>query len=143
MRIERHSAWRFIHPDFDAPAESRGIIVTPAGQIALAQGAASIRQAILLLLSTVPGERLRRPDYGCELHRLVFSPNDETTHGLAIHYIERALARWEPRVDVLNIDAERDPSSPQLLQVTLVYRVRRAQEEEQLSFAFNLQSMDD
>ena len=43
----------------------------------------SIRQAILLLFSTRPGERVMRPDYGCDIHRLVFSPNDDTTAGLA------------------------------------------------------------
>ena len=49
-----------------------------------------------------------RPDYGCELHRLVFSPNDDTTAGLAIHYVRRALERWEPRVEVLSRRRHRD-----------------------------------
>jgi hypothetical protein len=51
---------------------------------------AAVRQSILLLLTTVPGERVMRPDYGCDLQKLVFSPNDATTHGLAIHYVRRA-----------------------------------------------------
>ena len=62
---------------------------------------ASIRQSLLLLLSTSPGERVMRPDYGCSLRRLVFAPNDDTTAGLAIHYVRQAVERWEPRVEIL------------------------------------------
>jgi len=68
----------------------------------MVDGDDSVRQAILLLLSTVPGERIMRPEYGCLIHQLVFSPNDATTAGLAIHYVQRALDLWEPRVDVVH-----------------------------------------
>ncbi|CRI67469.1 GPW/gp25 family protein [Thiocapsa sp. KS1] len=144
---DRSSAWRFVHPDFDESAFNTGsggtgIVVGSVGRIALIGGAAAVRQSILLLLSTVPGERLRRPQYGCELHRLVFSPNDETTHGLAMHYIAQALARWEPRVDLLEVDARRDPDAPHLMQVTLLYRVRHTQEDAQLAFTVDMHSSD-
>jgi hypothetical protein len=43
-----------------------------------------IRQSLLLLLSTYPGERVMRPDFGCELLTLAFARNDDTTAGLAI-----------------------------------------------------------
>jgi phage baseplate assembly protein W len=147
----RSSAWRFVHPDFDVGATDgaidtglggTGIVVGSLGRIALTGGSAAVRQSILLLLSTVPGERLRRPQYGCELHRLVFSPNDETTHGLAMHYIAQALIRWEQRVELLNVDARRDPESPHLMHVNLLYRVRRTQEDDQIAFTIDMQSSD-
>jgi len=65
MNAAQHRAWRF---DFEA-----GITLSPGGRIQMVDGDASVRQAILLLLSTIPGERVMRPDYGCDLHRLVFS----------------------------------------------------------------------
>jgi hypothetical protein len=98
----------------------------------------SVRQAILLLLSTIPGERVMRPDYGCQLHRLVFSPNDETTAGLAIHYVRQALDRWEPRIDVLRLDAERNTEDPEQLIISLEYRVRATQQTDATTFSFNL-----
>ena len=85
---------------------------------------ASIRQAILMLLSTAPGERVMRPDYGCELYRLIFSPNDDTTAGLAAHYVRRALEYWEPRIQLLKVDAEGDPEYPERLRVYVSYRLR-------------------
>ena len=85
---------------------------------------ASIRQAILLLLATAPGERVMRPDYGCPLNRLIFSPNDDTTAGLAIHYVRRAIERWEPRVDVLSVDASAAENAVGRMDIRLEYRIR-------------------
>jgi len=139
MNAPRYRSWRFLHPDLDAvgigPA---GLRLSPSGGISLVQEEASVRQAILLLLSTVPGERVMRPDYGCELHRLVFAPNDDTTAGLAIHYVRRALARWEPRIDLLDVDANRSAEEPFRLDISLEYRVRTTQRTEWLRFGLDL-----
>ena len=97
-----------------------------------------MRQAVLLLLSTQPGERVMRPDYGCELHRLVFGPNDDTTAGLAIHYVRRALERWEPRIQILRLDAGRHPEDPERLNISLEYRVRSTQRGERLAYSLQL-----
>jgi phage baseplate assembly protein W len=119
----RERGFRFIGAGFDAGATG-GPGVTASGGVAMVEGDAAIRQAILLLLSTTPGERVMRPAYGSRLHRLVFAPNDDTTAGLAIHYVRQALERWEPRVEVLDVDAGPDPDLVSCLNVRLRYRVR-------------------
>src|SRR5215468_12298027 len=103
------------------PEDWAGLNLSPTGGIEMVEDRDSVRQAILLLLSTRPGERVMRPNYGCDLHRLVFSPNDNTTAGLAIHYVRQAIERWEPRVEVVRLDAERDPeqTNPGYLGITL------------------------
>jgi phage baseplate assembly protein W len=134
----RHRAWRFLHPDLDIPEAAAGLRVAPTGRIEMVEEEASVRQAILLLLSTTPGERVMRPDYGCALERLVFSPNDDSTAGLAIHYMRQALDRWEPRIDVLRLDAERNEADPTRLDLLLEYRVRSTQREGRLSVPVRL-----
>lgn len=140
MKAPRYRGWRFLHPDLDvvgiAPA---GLRWSPSGGIALVQEEAAVRQAILLLLSTVPGERVMRPDYGCELFRLAFSPNDDTTAGLAIHYVRRALERWEPRIEVMHLDANRDAGAPARLDISLDYRVRTSQRSDRVLFGLELE----
>jgi phage baseplate assembly protein W len=138
MSVPHDRAWRFLHPDFDAPGEQPGLHLLASGRIAMAEGHVSVRQAILLLLSTTPGERVMRPDYGCELYRLIFSPNDDTTAGLAIHYVRRAVERWEPRVEVLRLDASRNEADPGRLDLVLDYRVRATQRSDQLTFPLDL-----
>jgi hypothetical protein len=131
-------AFRFIGAGFDAAAG--GLATTAAGGVAMVDGDDSVRQAILLLLSTTPGERLMRPRYGSHLHRLVFAPNDHTTAGLAIHYVRQALERWEPRVEVLDVDAGADPDEPSRLNIALRYRVRATLAAGELRYPLDLGS---
>jgi phage baseplate assembly protein W len=136
--MRRHRAWRFLHPDIDAPEAFSGLSISATGGIEMVEEHASVRQAVLLLLSTVPGERVMRPDYGCDLQRLIFSPNDDTTAGLAIHYVRQALTRWEPRLEILHLDAGRDGADPGRLEIAVQYRVRASRREDQLTFSFPL-----
>jgi phage baseplate assembly protein W len=138
VNVLRYRAWRFLHPDIDMPEEFAGLGISPTGGIDMVDDQASVRQAILLLLSTIPGERVMRPDYGCDLHRLIFSPNDNTTAGLAIHYVRHALDRWEPRIQVNFLDAEPNPEQAGRLDIVLEYRLRRAERTDQLAFSINL-----
>lgn len=136
--LPRYRAWRFLYPGLDAAEDSAGLRFAASGGIDMVQYNETIRQALLLLFSTRPGERVMRPEYGCDIHRLVFSPNDDTTAGLAIYYVQRAIDRWEPRIDVLRLDAGRDPEQPERLNILLQYRVRVTRHTELLSFSLNL-----
>ncbi len=144
MNPRRYSAWRFSYPYVKAAEsievldEPAGLSASPTGGIAMVDEDAAVRQSILLLLSTIPGERVMRPDYGCELHRLIFSPNDNTTSGLAIHYVRQALDRWEPRAQIIHLDAGPDPRYPERLEISLEYRLRRTQTTHELSLSIDL-----
>jgi uncharacterized protein len=116
-------AFRFLGAGLDAGLTG-GLALTSSGGVAMTEGDQSVRQALLLLLSTTPGERVMRPGYGSRLHRLVFAPNDGTTAGLAIHYVREAIRRWEPRVEVIDVDAGADPDAPWRLLIRLDYRVK-------------------
>lgn len=104
----------------------------------MVDGEDSIRQALLLLLSTMPGERVMRPDYGCDLRRLVFSPVDDTAAGLAVHYVRQAVERWEPRVEIVRLDASRNSAEPGRLDVVLEYRVRATRRTDEIGFGLYL-----
>ena len=119
-------------------APPRGIELTPARRIATVTGDKAIRQSIVILLTTIPGERVMRPDYGCPLHRLMFSPNDATTAGLAIHYVRQALLRFEPRIDILRLDARADAEDEARLVVSLEYLVKSTNRRDGLEFGVHL-----
>src|ERR1017187_7739453 len=125
-----YRAWEFPHPDFGRkpgdiglPLEETGLRLSANGTVSVVEEEASVRQAILILLTTRPGERVMRPNYGCMLQTLIFSPNDETTAGLAIHHVRQALDRWEPRIRIVTLDAGPSPEQEQMLNIYLEYRV--------------------
>lgn len=131
-------SFRFAYADRPTTAARPGLQVAPTGALQLVSGAAAVRQAILMLLSTSPGERVMRPAYGCRIHWLVFAPNDDTTAGLAIHYARQALRRWEPRIELLDVDAHRDPDDPATLRLTIRYELRATQELDELVYPLRL-----
>jgi hypothetical protein len=138
MSTPQYRAWRFVHPDLDAEDEFAGLQISPTGSIDMVDESRSVRQAILILLTTTPGERVMRPEYGCELHKLMFSPNDQTTAGLAIHFVQRALARWERRIQVLRLDAAANTEDPARLDLLLEYRLRRTRRTDEVSLSIDL-----
>jgi len=94
-------------------------------QIGMVQGDADIRQAIYIIINTVPGERVMRPEFGCEIHSLIFDPANFQTAALARRYVEEALLRWEPRIDL--IDIEVTPGATELgeLTIQITYRHKK------------------
>lgn len=138
MTSPLYRAWRFVHPHFDPEEEVSGIRISNTGGIDMVTEQAAVRQAVLLLLTTTPGERVMRPDYGCDLQRLVFSPNDATTHGLAIYYVGQALRRWEPRIDILRLDATSNEGDPGRMDIFLEYRVRKTAQRDDLTISVTL-----
>lgn len=135
-------AWRFNHPDFDYDAANAGLAIAATGAIAMVEGDRAIRQSVLLLLSTMPGERINRPDYGCDLHKLVFMPNDATTHGLAIHYVRQAIGRWEPRVRIVRLDANANPEDTAIMDIVLNYQVLKTAFNDELSMSLKLSELE-
>jgi len=62
-----------------------------------------IKNDILQLLLTVPGERVNRPDFGTELRSFVFEPNSLNELSVLESNIASAIERFETRVEILNL----------------------------------------
>lgn len=105
------------------------------GRIALVQHDEDIKEAIRIILLTNKGERRMRPEFGSDLSRLQFEPNDSTTCGLASRYIQEALARWEPRIAVEAVHVEPGEDSAQLL-IDIQYRILATNSTQNLVFPF-------
>jgi len=149
MKQARISGWKFIHPDLEEIVETEtgstdkkppvtGLVLTSRTSVDQVSDDDAVHQSVLMLLSTRPGERLMHPDYGCNLHQLVFSPNDDTTAGIAIYLVRTALQQWEPRIDIRALDAYPDPLNSAVLIISLQYQVRMTKTSEELQLSLNL-----
>lgn len=108
------------------------------GTVALTSDDDEIEQSIQIILSTAPGQRVMRPEFGCRIHELVFAPNSPATAGLASRYVREALGRWEPRVEVQRVGVEPDASSPACLSISVEYRVAATHSSRSLVYPFYL-----
>jgi uncharacterized protein len=93
-------------------------------RLALVGGDEKIRQSIWLILSTAPGERQMLPEFGCGIHDLVFEANTAALRAVLQAKVREALARWEPRIDLLDVRVEAPPEARNYLVIRVDYRVR-------------------
>ncbi|MEJ7598225.1 MAG: GPW/gp25 family protein [Kofleriaceae bacterium] len=110
--------------------------VTPHGRIAMSSEEDRIEEAVLLILSTAPGERLMLPEFGCGIHELVFAPNDTATVSRVVDLVRRSLTMYEPRIDVLDVTAETSVEQPNLLLIRVDYRIRDNNSMKNLVYPF-------
>ncbi|SEM46333.1 hypothetical protein SAMN04488505_104470 [Chitinophaga rupis] len=61
-----------------------------------------IEESIRIILSTIPGERLMQPDFGCDIKRLVFEIADSRMISELNHIIYHALLKYEPRIKFID-----------------------------------------
>jgi len=106
------------------------------GTIALASGEAELEQAIQIILSTAPGQRVMRPEFGCRIHELVFASNNPATAGTAARYVAEALGRWEPRIEVQRVEAGPDPADSARLLILVEYRIVATHSNRSLVYPF-------
>jgi hypothetical protein len=105
-------------------------------RFALARRERDIEEAICIILLTPKGQRVMRPEFGCQIHDLIFAPNDATTMGLAAYYVEQALKMWEPRIIVKDIDVRPDPEDAARMLIHISYEVKATHDSRSLVFPF-------
>lgn len=108
------------------------------GALSLVSGETEIEQAILIILRTAPGQRVMRPEFGCELHDLVFMPNNSATASRVERAVREALGRWEPRIQVLDVDVNPDLEDTARLLVQIHYRIKATHDRRSLVYPFYL-----
>ena len=73
--------------------------------LVVSRDASAIKQAIVNLLLTNKGEKLFNPQYGSNIRSYLFEPLDYGTAQQIIGNIEFTVSKWEPRIQILNLDA--------------------------------------
>ena len=113
--------------------------INQQGGLSLARGTQDIEQAVRIILGTSPGERVMRPEFGCRIHELVFAPDNASTRRMVAYYVEEALDRWEPRIDVLEVNASSNPDQSGTLMVEILYQIKDTYDERSIVYPFYLQ----
>jgi hypothetical protein len=107
--------------------------VDRAGGVALARGSQDVVQAIEIVLGTEPGERPMRPEFGCALQQFFFERVDPSTLGRIRDEVLRALSRWEPRIDVLDVHCDAFDAALGQVTVNVTYTLSDRAEVQTLS----------
>ncbi|MDZ8228188.1 MULTISPECIES: GPW/gp25 family protein [unclassified Nostoc] len=109
------------------------------GKITMAYYEQNIRKAIRMIIETAPGERVMRPDFGCGIHNFVFAVNSAGTATRVASKVTESLIKWEPRIDLINVNAFPDSDKAYILLISIDYRVRATNNEFNMVYPFYLE----
>ena len=110
--------------------------IDSTGGVALVRRERELEDSMRLILATAPGERPMRPEFGCGIHEFVFAPTDATTAGRIAYEVRLSLERWEPRVDIVDVDVTADTDDRSTLYVGITYTIRGTNDPRNLVFPF-------
>jgi phage baseplate assembly protein W len=109
------------------------------GTTALAAYEEDVKEAIRIILGTNWGERVMRPDFGAGLDAFVFRPLNQTTMQQVQTRVRDSLIKWEPRIDVKQVNVTIDPSERSKMLIAITYRVRVTNTLQNLVYPFYLE----
>ena len=96
--------------------------LTQGGSSIFAQTKTTFEQAkhnIRNLLLTIPGERLGQPEFGSDLHHLVFEQMDENFEDIIDASIRNSLKTWLPYINIKNINFEHGKVSENQININI------------------------
>jgi uncharacterized protein len=108
----------------------------PGLTVVMAEGEEDVRQALRIIIETVPGERVMLPTFGCGIWTLVFRALTSTFITELAAAVQKAILDWEPRVDLEGVEVREVPDEEGLVTVTVSYRIRRTNTRDNLVFPF-------
>lgn len=125
-----------MNQDFVGAGWAFPVGVDAQGAIALARGTDELEQAMQLILLSYPGERPMRPQFGSRLRDFVFAGATLENASAISSEVRAALLRWEPRVDVADVDVTPDPDDLGTLYIDITYVVKATNDRRNLVFPF-------
>jgi len=95
-----------------------------------------IHQSIEIILSTRLGERIMNHRFGANLEDLIFSPIDLTLTSYVSDLIRKAIALYEPRVDLVNVNIDTSEQLEGIVNIELDYTIRSTNSRRNQVFPF-------
>jgi phage baseplate assembly protein W len=71
------------------------------------------------LLLTKKGERIGQPNFGTNLHRLLFEPNDDSLEDKIFQAVDSAIRLWLPQLSINEINIEATDEMKDLNEVSV------------------------
>lgn len=110
--------------------------VDARGGIAMLEGGEKTDASIRMIISTAPGERVMRPDFGCAIWDHVFAPLEPYTFGMMEDAVRRALIQWEPRIGLVGVVVEPSKDEDGRVDIAITYRIKATNDLRNLVYPF-------
>ena len=106
------------------------------GEVVLANEKEDIEQSLYILFTTIPGERIMRPRFGCNLFSQVFNQINTTTETYIRGLIADAILDFEPRITLEDIQFDIHDALEGVLYIQLTYTIRKTNTRTNMVYPF-------
>ena len=109
------------------------------GAVKLSDGREDIEQSLRILLSTLPGERVMQPAYGCDLTALLFEPLTTTLRTVTEDRVKTSIYYHEPRIEPLKVTVSLADAVQGILLIEIAYRIRSNNTRHNFVYPYHLE----
>ncbi|EJF52635.1 phage baseplate assembly protein W [Saprospira grandis DSM 2844] len=106
--------------------------------IVMSQDEEDIRESLNILLSTLPGERIMNPSYGCDIHSQAFQSINNATRIRIQDLITTAILYHEPRIRLISVDVDESEQLRGRVNVNVVYEIKGVNARNNMVYPFYL-----
>lgn len=106
------------------------------GTVDMVSDFTDISQSLYILFGVVPGERVTQLLYGCDIFAHIFDPMNSNFEMTLKDIITRAIDDFEPRIDIVSIDFNKEHFLEGVLYIELHYLVRATNTRHNIVFPF-------
>lgn len=104
--------------------------------VSMSYGDGDIRESLEVLLSTIPGERIFRPEYGCNIRQWTFSRMNLSEKTRIANTIEMAILEGEPRIILESVDVNIKDEREGILWISIDYLVSQTNSRSNMVYPF-------
>ena len=108
-----------------------------SGDMGKKTGASAVKQAIVAILKTNHHERLFNPEFGSDIRGSLFEQMNPITEQRIRKKVEAAIARHEPRAEVLGISVKAQEEQNRY-EISVVFNVMSEAETQKLTTYFDV-----
>lgn len=106
------------------------------GGVKMSSDEEDIHESLHILFGTTVGERFLQPQYGLDMHELMFEPLSTTQQTLLTDRVRTALLVYEPRIKVISLKIDSPDPDGGMLNILLEYEVRATNSRFNLVYPF-------
>lgn len=98
----------------------------------------SVKSAVLHVILTQKGQKLRDPDFGTNLVNYIFGPADQINMSAIKREISTQISKYVPGVIFNNLEIYRDENDMNNIMVSITYSVKNGNNTESTTVAIKL-----
>ena len=110
--------------------------VLETGEMLMTSDEEDIEASLKILLGTAAGERFFNPQYGMDMHQILFEPMSTTLNTFLKDKARTAILIYEPRINLLSLELDTSEQTEGRVSIIIDYEIKATNSRFNLVYPF-------